>query len=70
MNGKVTKPSENDVVEVHLTVDIAEAAPDGSYQVVDLLPAAQVVSQPWRWVGSMPDKLSYPYRVDGNTVSF
>jgi hypothetical protein len=73
VHGKVTKTfQENDLVEVHLTTDIASAAPDGTYQVTDLLPAGlKVVTQPYRWTGMLTaDDLAYPYRIDHNSVSF
>jgi len=60
---------EGQLVQVFLTADFGPQALDGCYQLTDLLPSGlRPVTRAYAW-GLAPG-VSYPYRVDGQRVSF
>ena len=60
---------EGRLVKVTLTMEFGPQALDGCYQVTDTLPSGlRPVVRPWAW--GAPTTISYPYRIDGQTVSF
>jgi alpha-2-macroglobulin len=66
---------DSGLVEVVLSFVIPDTAPDGCYQLTDLLPSGlKAVTRPSRYAfqpGSSPRyRLIYPYLVDGQRVSF
>jgi hypothetical protein len=60
--------SEGDLVRITLAVQLGPQALDGCYQVSDLLPSGlKPITRPSRWGLGFA---SYPYRIDGQRVSF
>jgi hypothetical protein len=60
---------EGELVEIILSAEFGSLALDGCYQLTDLLPSGlRPVARPSAW--GMPDEANYPYRIDGQRVSF
>ncbi len=60
---------EGDLVRISLTADFGPQALDGCYQLSDLLPSGlRPVARPNAW--GLPSGPTYPYRIDGQRVSF
>jgi hypothetical protein len=60
---------EGDLVKITLVVQFGPQALDGCYQLSDMLPSGlRAVVNPWSW--GLPANVSYPYRIEGQRVSF
>jgi hypothetical protein len=60
----------NDLVRISLSVTFGAQALDGCYQLTDLLPSGlRPVVRPYAW-GLPTDGYYYPYRIEGQRVSF
>jgi hypothetical protein len=60
---------DGELVRIFLNADFGPQALDGCYQLTDLLPSGlKPVARPHAW-GADPG-ISYPYRIDGQRVSF
>jgi hypothetical protein len=67
--GGGTTFEEGDLVKVTLAVQFGAQALDGCYQLSDLLPSGlRAVVNPWSW--GLPANVNYPYRIEGQRVSF
>ncbi len=62
-NGSTTTFKRSDIVKVKLTVNFDESAPDGYYEVTDILPAG------FRYIQPVYGQ-NYPYEVTGQKVIF
>jgi hypothetical protein len=60
---------EGDLVQVRLSAEFGAQALNGCYQLTDLLPSGlRPVARPYAW--GLPPGPIYPYRIDGQRVSF
>ena len=60
---------EGELVQVFLSAEFGAQALDGCYQLTDLLPSGlRPVTRPYSW--GLPPGVNYPYRIDGQRVSF
>jgi hypothetical protein len=60
---------EGELVQITLTAQFGAQALDGCYQLTDVLPSGlRPVMRTYAW--GLPPEASYPYRIDGQRVSF
>jgi hypothetical protein len=65
-----TTIAQADVVRITITASLGPKAADGCYRVTDILPSGlKAVTEPYRR-GIRDDKVTYPYSVAGQRVSF
>lgn len=68
--GPITAFDRTDTVKVTLTVDFGENAPDGYYEVTDILPAGFRYLQPIYGEKGIDGDWDYPHEVTGQKVVF
>ncbi|MCX7841786.1 MAG: Ig-like domain-containing protein [Clostridia bacterium] len=69
-NSAATAFSQSDLVKITLDIHFDEAAPDGYYEVTDVLPAAFRYVPPRHSYENNEKEINYPVEVDGQKIVF
>lgn len=70
-NGKTTTFDRTDLVKVVINYNIGDKAPNGLYEIVDVLPAGLApVTKPYNYFESSKTDWSYPTEINGQRVVF